>query len=412
MPMQTKGTRPNAIRSSEPATTAGEEAVFRLKQSPGEHQIIVGLSGGVDSSLTAALLVEAGWQVEGLTLWLMSGKGSCCADGLVDAAGVCKQLEIPHHVMDSRSIFKEEIVNGLVKGYQEGITPLPCSKCNRSVKFASMLNWASENRKIKRIATGHYARTYFKDAPFQSFINKSKPTERVHLLRGLDHKKDQSYFLYDLSQEVLSKVVFPLGELTKADTRKEANRLGLRTAKKPESQDLCLAEHHGSMRAFLDHYLPPKQGEIVLKDGTVIGEHDGIEHFTIGQRKGLGVSWIEPLHVIKLQKESNQVVVAPRSEAGRSSCIVGEVNWVSICPPNKKINVEVQVRYRSQPVLAELQPLQATTEDTKSHRPYRCHILFKEEQFSIAPGQAAVFYSGEVVLGGGIIQAEGQNPTS
>ena len=245
----------------------------------------VGLSGGVDSSLTAALLVEAGWQVEGLTLWLMSGKGACCAEGLVDAAGICEQLSVPHHVVDFRQHFQEQIVDFLVDGYRDGVTPLPCSRCNREVKFGPMLRWAAEQRGIERIATGHYARV--------------RPAERSdngrhQLLRGLDVHKDQSYFLYDLPQESLGRLVFPLGELTKVDTRAEAERHGLRTAQKPESQDLCLADHHGSMRAFLDAYLAPRQGEIVLADGRVVGQHDGIEHFTIGQRRGLGVAWSEP----------------------------------------------------------------------------------------------------------------------
>ena len=156
---------------------------------------------------------------------------------------------------------------------------------------------------------------------------------RHQLLRGLDERKDQSYFLYDLPQQALGRLVFPLGELTKPDTRLEADRHGLRTAQKPESQDLCLADHHGSMKAFLDAYLPPRPGQIVLADGQVVGEHDGIEHFTIGQRKGLGVAWSEPLHVVRLDGAMNQVVVAPRRDAARGDAVVGAVNWVSIAPP-------------------------------------------------------------------------------
>ena len=376
-------------------TRAGEAALERLRQWPGEHRVAVGLSGGVDSSLTAALLVEAGWQVEGLTLWLMSGKGACCAEGLVDAAGICEQLGIPHHVVDTRETFQQEIVQRLVDGYRDGITPLPCSQCNRSVKFGPMLDWALQERKLPRIATGHYAR-----------IRHGGDRGRHQLLRGLDTRKDQSYFLYDLPQEVLGRIVFPLGELTKPDTRLEAARHGLRTAEKPESQDLCLADHHGSMRAFLDAYLPPRQGEIVLADGTVVGEHDGIEHFTIGQRKGLGVAWREPLHVIRLDAAMNRVVVAPRAEAGRDSCVVGAVNWVSIDPIEAPQTVEVQVRYRSAPVLAELSPLPAIEADQQRERPHRCRLSFEEEQFSITPGQAAVFYDAETVLGGGLIQRE------
>lgn len=364
----------------------------------------VGLSGGVDSSLTAALLVQAGWQVEGLTLWLMSGKGACCAEGLVDAAGICEQLGIPHHVVDCREHFREQIVDFLVQGYGAGVTPLPCSRCNREVKFGPMLQWAQQERDIGRIATGHYARVRHAEAADPLPV-PGEATGRHQLLRGLDARKDQSYFLYDLPQEVLGRLVFPLGELTKADTRLEAARHGLRTAHKPESQDLCLADHHGSMKAFLDAYLPPRQGEIVLSDGTVVGQHDGIEHFTIGQRKGLGVAWREPLHVVRLDGAMNRVVVAPRAEAARGEALVGAVNWVSMAPPGESLEVEVQVRYRSGPERARLIPLPATDADRAADRPHRCRLEFAEEQFSITPGQAAVFYAGDVLLGGGLIQA-------
>ena len=378
------------------ATQAGAAAIERLRSWPGEHRVAVGLSGGVDSSLTAALLVEAGWDVEGLTLWLMSGKGACCAEGLVDAAGVCEQLGVPHHVVDFREHFKEQIVDFLVQGYEAGVTPLPCSRCNREVKFGPMLRWASEERGIGRIATGHYARVRHGD---------QSENGRHQLLRGLDQHKDQSYFLYDLPQEALGRLVFPLGELTKPDTRLEADRHGLRTAQKPESQDLCLADHHGSMKAFLDAYLPPRPGQIVLADGQVVGEHDGIEHFTIGQRKGLGVAWSEPLHVVRLDGAMNQVVVAPRRDAARGEAVVGAVNWVSIAPPEEPMEVEVQVRYRSGPQQARLIPLLESESDRAADRPHRCRLEFAEEQFSITPGQAAVFYAGEMVLGGGLIQA-------
>ncbi|MDA0726404.1 MAG: tRNA 2-thiouridine(34) synthase MnmA [Cyanobacteria bacterium] len=381
------------------ATEAGALAIERLRQWPGEHRVAVGLSGGVDSSLTAALLVEAGWEVEGLTLWLMSGKGACCAEGLVDAAGVCEQLEVPHHVVDFREHFKEQIVDFLVQGYEAGVTPLPCSRCNREVKFGPMLRWAKEERNIDRIATGHYARVRHGD---------QSENGRHQLLRGLDERKDQSYFLYDLPQEALGRLVFPLGELTKPDTRLEADRHGLRTAQKPESQDLCLADHHGSMKAFLDAYLPPRPGQIVLADGQVVGEHDGIEHFTIGQRKGLGVAWSEPLHVVRLDGAMNQVVVAPRRDAARGEAVVGAVNWVSVAPPTEPLEVEVQVRYRSGPQQARLIPLPETDSDRAADRPHRCRLEFAEEQFSITPGQAAVFYAGEMVLGGGLIQRDHQ----
>ncbi len=386
------------------ATPAGAAAIERLRAWPGEHRVVVGLSGGVDSSLTAALLVEAGWAVEGLTLWLMSGKGACCAEGLVDAAGICEQLGVPHHVLDFREHFRGQIVDFLVQGYGAGVTPLPCSRCNREVKFGPMLRWAAEERGIERLATGHYARVRPVGAPDPLPV-PGDGRGRPQLLRGLDGRKDQSYFLYDLPQGLLERLVFPLGELTKPDTRAEAERHGLRTAHKPESQDLCLADHHGSMKAFLDAYLPPRQGEIVLSDGRVLGQHDGIEHFTIGQRRGLGVAWSEPLHVVRLDGALNRVVVAPRAEAARAGCEVGAINWVSMAPPAEPIELEVQVRYRSGPERALLIPLAATDADQAAERPHRCRLEFAEPQFSITPGQAAVFYAGEVLLGGGLIQA-------
>jgi tRNA-specific 2-thiouridylase len=393
-------TQPNPPTAEAPAlpptaTAAGANVHERLAAWPGERHVAVGLSGGVDSSLTAALLVQAGWRVEGLTLWLMSGKGACCAEGLVDAAGICEHLGIPHHVVDVREHFRHQIIDFLVDGYGTGLTPLPCSRCNRAVKFGPMLAWAESERGIGRLATGHYAR-----------VRPGLAGGHHQLLRGLDPHKDQSYFLYDLPVELLGRLVFPLGELTKADTRAEAARCGLRTAAKPESQDLCLADHHGSMRAFLDAHLPPRAGEIVLADGTVVGHHDGIQHYTIGQRKGLGVAWSEPLHVVRLDAAFNRVVVATRREAARPGCVVGAVNWVSIDPPGGPLEVEVQVRYRSAPVAARLIPLPAVAADAAAGRPHRCHLEFSEDQFSITPGQAAVFYRGEVLLGGGLIQAD------
>ncbi|MEB3242223.1 MAG: tRNA 2-thiouridine(34) synthase MnmA [Cyanobacteriota bacterium] len=377
-------------------TPAGAATLERLRHWPGDHQVVVGLSGGVDSSLTAALLVEAGWRVEGLTLWLMSGKGACCAEGLVDAAAICEQLAIPHHLLDFRAHFQEQIVAFLVEGYGAGLTPLPCSRCNRAVKFGPMLAWARGERRIGRLATGHYARVRHAEGGDPLPV-PGDGGGRHQLLRGLDRHKDQSYFLYDLPQEVLGSLVFPLGEMAKGDTRLEAARLGLRTAAKPESQDLCLADHHGSMKAFLDAHLPPRQGEIVLADGSVVGHHDGIEHFTIGQRRGLGVAWSEPLHVVRLDGALNRVVVAPRREATRQSCQVGAVNWVSMARPRQPLQVEVQVRYRTAPEPATLVPLEGPAGG-------EVRLDFTEPQFSITPGQAAVFYAGEVLLGGGLIQ--------
>ncbi|ACK67507.1 tRNA (5-methylaminomethyl-2-thiouridylate)-methyltransferase [Rippkaea orientalis PCC 8801] len=347
------------------------------------NKVVVGLSGGVDSSVAAAVLHHQGYEVIGLTLWLMKGKGQCCSEGMVDAAFICEQLGIPHHIVDSRDVFQANIVNYLVSGYEAGITPLPCSQCNRAVKFGPMLNYARQELGCDRIATGHYAR-----------IRYDEISQRYQLLRAIDRNKDQSYFLYDLSQEMLAGTVFPLGDQTKEDTRRIAAEFDLKTASKPESQDLCLIEAHGSMKTFLDQYIHQKEGDIVDLEGKVLGKHQGIHHYTIGQRKGLGVAAPEPLYVVKLDPIMNQVIVANRANAGRSDCTVTRLNWVSIAAPSTPIRVETQIRYRSSAVPVDLIPL----EDN------RVKLVFDEPEFGITPGQAAVFYDGEILLGGGIIE--------
>jgi len=220
------------------------------------NKVVVGLSGGVDSSVAAATLHHQGYEVAGLTLWLMKGKGQCCSEGMVDAAFICEQLGIPHHIVDSREVFQANIVDYLVSGYESGITPLPCSQCNKTVKFGPMLAYARETLGIDKIATGHYAR-----------IRYDAKSDRYQLLRAVDSNKDQSYFLYDLSQDLLAASIFPLGELQKTQTRQLAADYQLKTAQKPESQDLCLVESHGSMRTFLDQYISQTTGDIVDTKG-------------------------------------------------------------------------------------------------------------------------------------------------
>lgn len=348
------------------------------------NKVVVGLSGGVDSSTAAAILRQQGYEVVGLTLWLMKGKGQCCSEGMVDAAKICEQLDISHHIVDSREVFEKNIVDYLVAGYGAGITPLPCSQCNKAVKFGPMLHYARTDLGISTIATGHYAQT-----------NYDATTGRYQLLRAIDRSKDQSYFLYDLDQEVLANVLFPLGSQSKTETRRIASEFGLSTADKPESQDLCLIEAHGSMRTFLDKYITPQTGDIVDQQGRVLGHHEGIHHYTIGQRKGLGIAHSEPLYVIGLDAAQNRVIVGERPEALQSECRVQRVNWVSIAAPIAPIHAEVQIRYRSSAVPATIIPLEND----------RVRIVFDEAQFSITPGQAAVFYAGEILLGGGIIEA-------
>lgn len=343
----------------------------------------MGLSGGVDSSVAAATLHNQGYEVVGLTLWLMKGKGQCCSEGMVDAAFICEQLGIPHHIVDSRDVFQENIVDYLVSGYEAGITPLPCSQCNKTVKFGPMINYARDTLAIDKIATGHYAR-----------ITYDAVNSRYQLRRAVDLTKDQSYFLYDLTQDLLAATIFPLGELKKTETRQLAAQYNLKTADKPESQDLCLIESHGSMRAFLDKYISPAQGDIVDSQGKVLGQHNGIHHYTIGQRKGLGIAAAEPLYVIGIDAGRNRVIVGDRNLATQSECTAYRVNWVSIDAPTTPIRATVQVRYRSAAVPVNVIPL----EDN------RIKLIFDEPQFSITPGQAAVLYDGDILLGGGIIE--------
>ena len=347
------------------------------------NKVVVGLSGGVDSSVAAATLHHQGYEVIGLTLWLMKGKGQCCSEGMVDAARLCEELAIPHHIVDSRDVFQEHIIDYLVNGYEAGVTPLPCSQCNRTVKFAPMLNYAQQELGTDKIATGHYAR-----------IQYDQNSDRYQLLRAVDLNKDQSYFLYDLTQELLAGSVFPLGNQTKEETRRIAAEFGLATAEKPESQDLCLVEAHGSMQTFLDRYINQKEGEIVDMAGNVLGKHTGIHHYTIGQRRGLGVAAPEPLYVVKLDAVMNRVVVGDRHTGGRLECTAARMNWVSIAEPTTPIRAEVKIRYRSASVPAQIIPLGNA----------RIKIMFEEHQFGVTPGQAAVLYHDDLVLGGGIIE--------
>ena len=349
------------------------------------NKVVVGLSGGVDSSVSAAILHEQGYEVEGLTLWLMKGKGQCCSEGMIDASFICEQLNIPHHIVDTRDLFQTHIVDYLISGYESGLTPLPCSQCNRVVKFRPMLDYAKKQLGIEKIATGHYAR-----------IRYNSENNRYQLLKAIDATKDQSYFLYDLTQDLLAATIFPLGNQTKTQTREMALKFGLSTAKKPDSQDLCLIEAHGSMQNFLGKYIEQKQGDIIDLEGNVLGKHSGIHNYTIGQRKGLGIAYAEPLYVVKLDTVMNRVVVSTRDKAGQIECLVERMNWVSINPPTTPIQAEVKIRYRSPATPVTIIPMAEN----------RVKLIFAESQFGITPGQAAVFYEGDLLLGGGIIQKQ------
>jgi tRNA-specific 2-thiouridylase len=357
------------------------------KAAPG--RVVVAMSGGVDSSVTAALLVAQGCEVVGVTLQLydhgaaLGRKGACCAGQDVrDAARVAEKLKIPHYVLDYERRFREDVIDGFADAYQKGETPIPCVVCNATVKFRDLLEVARDLG-AAALATGHYARRV---------IGRDGP----ELHRAAEESRDQSYFLYRTTRAQLDFLRFPLGDLAKDETRRLAREFALPVAEKPDSQDICFAPQ-GSYAAVVEKLRPgaAEPGEIVDEAGRVLGRHPGIIHFTIGQRKGIGIAAAEPLYVLRLEPESRRVVVGPRAALAAERVRLCQVNWLAEAPPRAGLRCQVKLRSAQPPCAATLHLDAAGGGEA----------VLDEPVFGAAPGQACVAYDGARLLGGGAIRA-------
>jgi tRNA-specific 2-thiouridylase len=345
--------------------------------------VVVAMSGGVDSSIAAALLKEEGYQVVGVTMQIWSSDerrfGGCCGiEAIVDAQRVAQELDITHYVLNFREVFARKVIADFCQEYRRGRTPNPCIRCNQHVKFGALLQRANELG-ADFLATGHYARI-------------EQVNERYVLRKGIDSAKDQSYTLYTMTQDHLKHALMPLGNLTKQRVRQIAREFNLPVAEKVESQGICFVPDD-DYAGFLESYVMAKPGPIIDRKGNIMGEHRGIIHYTVGQRRGLGVSAREPLYVLAIDPDRNAVVIGPRDEIFGSELVTAEVNWILAEKPTRSIAVEAKIRYLHKQARAMVTPLDSA----------KAHVRFEQPQMAIAPGQAVVFYQGDVVMGGGTI---------
>ncbi|MDX1983104.1 MAG: tRNA 2-thiouridine(34) synthase MnmA [Bryobacteraceae bacterium] len=365
-----------------------------------ETPIAVAMSGGVDSSTVAAMLRRDGKPVVGLTMQLWNQRrlpqisnegatGRCCSlDDVYDARHVAGQLGIPYYVVNFENRFEEQVVKPFVEEYLAGRTPIPCTLCNNFVKFDQFLELAA-GLGAETVATGHYAR-----------IRRDEATGRYLLLRGVDSTKDQTYFLWGLTQEQLARTLFPLGEYTKPQVRELARELGVPVAEKQDSQEICFVPN-GDYAAFIDAYFAEQgtpreaaRGEVVDTSGRKLGGHEGVHHFTVGQRRGLGIAAGEPLYVIATEPATQRVVVGRNEDLLRSELTAGRVNWIAFAELREPMRVRVKIRNRHDAAWATLEPLACD----------RVKVSFDEPQRAVTPGQAAVMYDGDLVVGGGWIE--------
>jgi len=352
-------------------------------------RVVVAMSGGVDSSVAAGLLAEAGYDVIGLSMQLYDQRaspetfGSCCSlDDLQDARRVAGALGFPHYILNFERQFQETVVKPFVADYAAGRTPIPCVQCNTDLKFSTLADRAA-GFGAAAVATGHYAR-----------VSYDEDLGRYRLQRGVDPDKDQSYFLFSLTQDQLAHALFPVGHLTKTDVRAHAARLALGVADKPDSHEICFIPD-GDTGGFVDRQLPDadRSGEIVDSGGAVIGRHRGIHRLTVGQRKGLGLSTGTPMYVIKLEPADARVVVGPREELGGRQLTAARVNWIAGAPPERPLTLTARIRHRHQDAPAVVTPAGSSA----------ASVVFTDPQMAITPGQAVVFYDGADVVGGGWI---------